>query len=266
MVTLEKVRRDAPWSWIKGAVADMAAAPVVSLGYGAVFTGIGIAITLGLWSLGLIGYAPVLVGGFALVAPVFAVGVYCVSRKRDAGETPQILDFWRISGSRLSQIGLLSVLLFVFFLAWARLAQFLFAMFVSGAADFRLDAIPAFLFTDPSGVALLVVGTLIGAVLAFMAFTVSALSFPMIIDQDVDAITALVASVKAVLQQPLVMLTWAWLIAFFIAAGAVFFLVGLAVTFPLIAHASWRAYKDFAPKPKPSAAALEASRASGGGA
>ncbi|MGX6646494.1 DUF2189 domain-containing protein [Maricaulaceae bacterium MS644] len=261
MVTLEKVRRDAPWSWIKGAVADMRAAPLVSIGYGAVFTGIGIAITLGLWSLGLVGYAPVLVGGFALVAPIFAVGIYRVSQKRDAGETPQLLDFWRISGSRLSQIGLLSVLLFVFFLAWARLAQFLFVMIVAGDADFRLESMAGFMFTDPAGVTLLAVGAAIGAVLAFAAFTVAALSFPMIIDQDVDAITALVASVKAVVKQPLVMVTWAWLIAFFIAAGAAFFLVGLAITFPLIAHASWRAYKDFAPKPKPSAAAMEARRA-----
>ncbi|MGJ3231871.1 MAG: DUF2189 domain-containing protein [Oceanicaulis sp.] len=263
MVTLEKVRRDAPWSWIKGAMADMAAAPVVSLGYGAVFTAIGVAITLGLWSLGLVTYTPVLVGGFALVAPVFAVGIYRVSQMRDAGETPQLFDFWRISGSRLTQIGLLSVLLFVFFLAWARLAQFLFAMIAAGDTDFRLDSMMNFLFTDPSGVTLLAVGTAIGAVLAFAAFMVSALSFPMIIDQDVDAITAMVASIKAVVKNPLAMATWAWLIAFFIAAGAVLFLVGLAVTFPLIAHASWRAYKDFNPRPKPSAAALEASRAKG---
>jgi uncharacterized membrane protein len=109
----------------------------------------------------------------------------------------------------------------------------------------------------------LAVGTAIGAVLAFAAFTVAALSFPMIIDQDVDAVTAVVASVKAVVGQPMVMVTWAWLIAFFTALGAALFLVGLAVTFPLIAHASWRAYKDFAPKPKPSAAQLEAERAKG---
>lgn len=258
MVTLEKVRRDAPWSWIKGAVSDMTAAPLVTIGYGAMFTGVGLAITLGLYALGLAGYAPVLVGGFALVAPVFAVGIYCVSQKRDAGETPQLLDFWRVSGGRLTQIGLLSVLLFVFFLAWARLAQFLFVMIAAGDADFRLESMMSFLFTDPSGVTLLVVGTATGAVLAFAAFMVSALSFPMIVDQDVDAVTAVVASVKAVIKQPGVMLTWAWLIAVFTALGAAFFLVGLAVTFPLIALASWRAYKDFDPKPKPSAAAMEA--------
>jgi uncharacterized membrane protein len=257
MVTLETVRRDAPWTWLAGAVADMKAAPVISLGYGAVFTGVGLAITLGLWALGLGGFIPVLVGGFALVAPVFAIGIFRISQMRDAGETPGVLDFWTISGSRMSQLGLLSVLLLVFFLAWARLAQFLFAMLTSDA-NFHLSTLQNFLLTDPAGVTLLALGTLIGAVLAFAAFTVSALSFPMLVDRDVDAVTALVASVKAVFGQPRVMVSWAVIIAITTALGAAFFLVGLAVTFPLIAHASWRAYKDFNPIPLPSAAELEA--------
>lgn len=257
MVTLETVRGDAPWSWLSGAVADMKAAPVVSLGYGAVFTGLGLAITLGLWAMGLGGFIPVLVGGFALVAPVFAVGIYRISEMRDAGHTPGLFDFWSISSSRLTQLALLSVLLLVFFLAWARLAQFLFAM-LAGDSDFRLSSLQNFLLTDPSGVTLLVVGTLIGAALAFAAFTVSALSLPMLVDRDVDAVTAVAASVKAVFAQPIVMLRWAVIIAVTTAIGAAFFLIGLAVTFPLIAHASWRAYKDFNPVPLPSAAEVEA--------
>ena len=263
MVTLQKVRRDAPWAWIAGAIADMRAAPLTSIGYGAVFTLVGIAITLGLASAGMAGVVPVFVGGFALVAPVFAVGLYRIGQIRDEGGTPGLFDFWSISPSRLTQIGLLSVLLFVFFLAWARLAQFLFVMFAAGDAGYRLDSTLNFLMTDPSGVALLAVGTAIGAVLAFAAFMVSALSFPMIIDQDVDAITALTASVKAVLGQPVTMGSWALLIAFFTAVGGAFFLIGLAVSFPLIAHASWRAYKDFSPRPLPSAAAIEAARREG---
>lgn len=257
MVKLETVRKDAPWTWLARALEDMKAAPLISLGYGAAFTAVGLAITFGLIAAGYGGFAPVLVGGFALVAPMFAVGIYRISEIRDRGETPGLFDFWSISGSRLTQLGLLSVLLFVFFLAWARLAQFLFAM-LSGDSDFQLATLQNFLLTDPSGVLLLVVGTAIGALLAFAAFTVSALSFPMLVDRDVDAITALVASVKAVTTQPSVMIFWSVIIAVTTAMGAAFFLVGLAVTFPLIAHASWRAYKDFNPTPLPSAAELEA--------
>ncbi len=71
----------------------------------------------------------------------------------------------------------------------------------------------------------------------------------MLVDQDVDAVTALVASVTAVRRQPFVMFTWAWLIGFMTLAGTAFFLVGLALAFPWLAHASWHAYKDFAPVP-----------------
>lgn len=260
MVIIKKVRRDAPWSWLAGGLEDMKAAPLVSLGYGAMFTLIGIAITLGMLALGLGGFAPVLVGGFALVAPLFAVGIYRISQKRDAGENPGLWDFWDISGSRITQVMLLSVLLFVFFLMWARIAQFLFAMLASSDADLTIATLQNFLLTDPSGVTLLAVGTLVGGALGFLAFMVSALSFPMLVDKDVDAITALVASVKAVFAQPFVMLTWALIIAVTTAVGGAVVLIGLAVSFPLIAHASWRAYKDFDPTPEPSAAEVEAAR------
>ncbi len=261
MVTLEPIKKDAPWTWLKGAIDDIKAAPTISLGYGAMFTLVGLAITLGMWAAGLGGFIPVMIGGFALVAPSFAIGIYRISQMRDRGETPQLFDFWRINPSKLTQLGLLSVLLFVFFLAWARLAQFLFAMLAGTDSDFRIETLQNFLFTDPSGVLLLVIGTAVGAVLAFVAFMVSAISFPMLIGQDVDAITAVVASVKAVTSNLFTMLTWALIIAVVTSVGAALFLVGLAVTFPLIAHASWRAYKDFNPTPKPSAAEIEAGNA-----
>ena len=144
------------------------------------------------------------------------------------------------------------MLLLVFFLTWARLAQFLYAGFTLNN-PMPPSQFTQFLFTDPAGLTLLVVGTAIGAVLAFAAFAVSALAFPMLTDQDVDAVTAVVASIKAVIKQPFTMITWAWLIAFFVAAGSIVFFIGLAIVFPWLAHASWCAYKDFNPRPEASA-------------
>ncbi|PWE18480.1 hypothetical protein DDZ18_02425 [Marinicauda salina] len=249
MVRLKKVRRDAPWDWLKSGFADMMKTPAISIGYGAVFTLVGIGITLALWMGGQAAAAPVFVAGFALVAPAFAVGVYRINQVREAGHAPRLFDFWAIPPSRLGQLALLSVLLLVFFLTWARLAQFLFAYFAH-ESYMPLGEFSRFALTDPAGLTLIVVGTAIGAVLAFAAFMVSALAFPMLADQDVDAVTAVVASVKAVLAQPFVMITWAWLIAFMVAVGGALFLVGIAVAFPWLAHASWRAYRDFAPEPE----------------
>jgi uncharacterized membrane protein len=149
MVTLDSVRKDAPWKWLKDGAADMLAAPVVSLGYGAMFTLIGIAITLGMWAAGLGGFIPVMIGGFALVAPPSRSASTASARRATPARRPGLLDFWKISGSKLTQLGLLSVLLFVFFLAWARLAQFLFAMLAGSDSDFRIATLQNFLFTDP---------------------------------------------------------------------------------------------------------------------
>ena len=84
MVDLDTTRRDAPWAWLKQGFSDMMSAPVISIGYGLVFTLVGIAITIGLWSIGQATLTPVLAGGFALIAPAFAVGIYRVSQVRES--------------------------------------------------------------------------------------------------------------------------------------------------------------------------------------
>ena len=257
MVTLKRVRKDAPWTWLKAGWADLVRAPRVSIGYGLIFVLTGLVITVGLWFAGSGSLIPVAAAGFALVAPAFAIGFYQVSRKLDAGETPRFAHVWLLRPSKISQVALLSVFLVILLLFWVLIAQALYAYFAF--SDFRPPAdFTQFALTSPRGLLLVVVGTLVGGVLAAFAFSVSALSFPMLVDQEVDAVTALVASVKAVRAQPFVMVTWAWLIAFWVVLGSVAFLIGLAVIFPWLGHASWRAYQDFAPSPSGSAAVSSA--------
>lgn len=250
MVTLEKVRRDAPWSWLKAGWADFIRAPQVSLLYGLIFVGLGIVIVAGLWTIDQSPLIPIAMSGFALVAPALAIGIYQVSRALERGEKPRFRIMITRYPSRMSQIGFMSVVLALLFMVWFRTAQFLYIGIVPAGTEFDLNDFIPFLLTDPKGITLLIVGTLIGSVLASVAFSISILTFPMLVDQDVDAVTALVASIRAVFSQPFVLLTWAWLIAFWVIAGSVFFIAGLALTFPLLAHASWHAYKDFAPKPE----------------
>ena len=80
---------------------------------------------------------------------------------------------------------------------------------------------------------------------AAVTFAITVVSIPMLLDRrDVDVITAIVTSVRAVRENPAAMLLWAALIAAFAAAGPVTFYLGLIVTLPLIGHATWHAYKD----------------------
>jgi uncharacterized membrane protein len=258
MVQIQHVRRDAPWAWLKAGWDDLMRAPRVTIGYGLIFVGAGLLMVLGLDAVGMGSAVPVALSGFALIAPALAIGIYQVSRAFERGEAPRFRFIISRFPSRISQIGFLSLLLVLLFLSWVRVAQFLI---VAIAPDTPLEPGPflEFALTDPAGLTLMVVGTAIGAALAAVAFAMSALAFPMLVDQDVDAVTALVASFKAVIDQPFVMLTWAWLIAFMVAVGSAVFLVGLAVTFPWIALATWHAYRDFAPSPSSSASSSASS-------
>tara|TARA_R110002073_G_scaffold6985_7_gene40412 strand:+ start:1308 stop:2081 length:774 start_codon:yes stop_codon:yes gene_type:complete len=254
MITLQKVRRDAPWNWLKAGWADMMRAPGVSLSYGLVFVGIGALITGGLWALNLGAVAPVALSGFALIAPALAIGIYQVSRALERGEQPRFGDIISQFPERITQIAFLSLLLLLLLMAWLEIAQFMFVIIAPGT-PLSPGAFLEFSLSEPAGMTLLVLGTIVGSALAGVAFAISVIAFPMLVDQDVDAVTALVASVTAVRRQPFVMFTWAWLIGFMTVAGTAFFLIGLALVFPWLAHASWHAYKEFAPSPSASSSA-----------
>ncbi|WP_417468371.1 DUF2189 domain-containing protein [Maricaulis sp.] len=258
MVTLQNVRRDAPWKWLKDGWADMMRARRVSLSYGLIFVGVGLLITGGLWLLGLGAIAPVALSGFALVAPALAIGIYQVSRALERGEVPRFRVIISRFPDRITQIAFLSLLLLLLLMAWVEIAQFLLVIIAPGT-PLSPGPFLEFSLSEPAGITLLVLGTIIGALLAGLAFSISAIAFPMLVDQDVDAVTALVASVTAVRRQPFVMFTWAWLIGFMTLAGTAFFLIGLALVFPWLAHASWHAYKDFSPSASDSSASASAS-------
>ncbi|WP_339333455.1 DUF2189 domain-containing protein [uncultured Maricaulis sp.] len=246
MMTLNHVRRDAPWKWLRAGWQDFMRAPRVSLTYGGIFVLIGAIIILGLKATGLSSSIPVALSGFALIAPAFAVGIYQVSRALERGETPRFRVIISRFPDRISQIGFLSILLALLLLLWFRVAQILLVV-LAPDSPLEATAFVNYLLTDSAGLTLLIVGTVFGAALATLAFAISALSFPLLVDRDIDAITALATSFKAVMTQPFVMLTWAWLIAFVMGAGSALFGIGIAVAFPWIALATWHAYRDFLP-------------------
>jgi uncharacterized membrane protein len=84
----------------------------------------------------------------------------------------------------------------------------------------------------------------VGAVFAALAFALSVVSMPMMIDRPCDTMEAIFHSVRALWLNPGVMLLWALLIVFLIGTSLAFFLPLLAITAPLIGHATWHAYKD----------------------
>jgi uncharacterized membrane protein len=155
------------------------------------------------------------------------------------------LQAWRANPIHLLALGLALVL---FLIIWIRLAVLIFALSFPYTTPTAQAMFNTILFTG-EGLVFLTLGTVVGSVMATLAFVTSVFSLPMMMDRKVDIIQAVVISVVAVAMNFRVMAVWAALIVVFTVAGLVTFYVGLAVTLPLIGHASWHAYRAVIKQP-----------------
>ncbi len=234
---------DRPWTWLAKGWSDLVRAPEVSLAYGGVLVALSFALTLGLYLLGLLYLLLPLAAGFMLLAPALAVGLYDTSRRLAAGEVCTIktaLGAWRRSPGSIASLG---VILMFSHLVWVRIATLLYPLFFEGPNP-SLAELPNVLFFSPMSLPFLVTGTVIGFIFAVFVFALAAVSFPMVIDRDAGAFSAIATSFAAVRHNWRPMALWAALITVFTAVALALFYVGLAVALPLIAYASWHCYKD----------------------
>ncbi len=234
---------DDPWRWVSAGWRDMWAMPGISLFYGILFAGVSLALVLPLFLAELSSVVLPLAAGFMLVGPLFAVGLYEGSRRLEGGEPISLRSVLFVKTASPAQLAFLGALLMLALLAWMRIASLLFALFF-GLEGFPPlpDFLPTLILT-PYGLALTVVGTAVGALIAFIVFAVSALSVPMLMHRDMDAVSAVLESVRVVRENPGPMILWAWIIAIVMAVGMATFFVGMIFAFPLIGHATWHAYR-----------------------
>ena len=99
------------------------------------------------------------------------------------------------------------------------------------------------IFTTSAGWTLRIVGSGVGFLFATLAFTLSVMSFPMLLDRDVGIVMAVQTSIRAVLANPVPMGIWGFIIAGSMFIGALLVFVGLAVVLPVIGHAAWHLYR-----------------------
>jgi uncharacterized membrane protein len=242
VLPVRKVGVDEPWEWLLAGWSDLRRAPAVSLAYGVVFVVISFLLTLGLWLVDLFYLVLPLAAGFMFVGPVIAVGLYEVSRRLERGQPVTLgatLAAWRTHSGPIATMGLV---LMLFLLAWIRIAFLIFALFF-GPTPPSWGHLVATLVFSTDGIPFLVVGIAVGGVLAAIVFAMSAVAIPALLDRDIGVLSAIVTSFAAVLRNWRVMIGWGALIVLFTAAGLVTFYVGLAVTLPLVGHASWHAYR-----------------------
>jgi uncharacterized membrane protein len=137
----------------------------------------------------------------------------------------------------------LGLLLLVIFACWIFAAQSLYAALFGGPPPDSLAALLTIIFNTPQGWKLFGYGTAIGFVFAVVALSISAVSFPLILDRDVGVPVAALTSVRAVLANPFTMAIWGLIVAAILAVGFLLVFVGLAVAIPILAHSSWHLYR-----------------------
>jgi len=243
-VIVEQVPFDAPWNWLAAGWRDVWAAPRISLAYGVLFALLSVGLMLGLLVTGLPALMLVLAGGFLLVGPVAAVGLYEASRRLEAGRSVDFGEVIRAGLNAPGQLGFFGAILAFLYFVWLQLAFLLFMLFLgSRGLPPPSEFLPTLLFTL-NGLGLLVVGAVVGAVVATVAFAISVISVPLLLTRRADAVTAIAASLTAVVLNPKPMALWAALIAGFMVLGIATLSVGLIFAFPLIGHATWHAYRE----------------------
>lgn len=239
------------FTWLARGVRDIAAMPWMSGFYGLCFAAMGVLLLL-MFRFA-VDYTSTLAMGFMLVGPFFAIGLYDLSRQREAGGTVHFarsLTAWR---DNAGGIGIYVLILTIAFLVWARASMVTFALSESGA----LPTWSSFFVQLAAMKNLGFVGAFFGVGLLFAAlvFAFSAISIPYLLDRRADAVTAAAASVLAIARNPVAMGVWALLIVLLIGAGLATLYVGLVFTGPLIGHATWHAYRDLVGSEEPAGAA-----------
>ncbi|MGY3450210.1 DUF2189 domain-containing protein [Bradyrhizobium sp. USDA 4353] len=222
---------------------DFQAQPLFGLAFGLIYVLGGISIVLCVTAFGMVYLAYPLAAGFALIGPFVAIGLYEVSRRRELGQPISYGAIWRTITSR-AEIAWMAFVTVFFFVIWMYQIRLLIALLLGLNASFSsFKEFMTVVLTTNEGLLFLAIGNLDGAALSLVLFSLTVVSFPLLLDRDVDFVTAMITSVRAVVASPGPMIGWAAVITVLLIVSALPYFLGLLVTVPVLGHATWHLYR-----------------------
>ena len=225
-------------------MSDFARAPVYGIFFGAVFALAGLAIVAALtwWQIPWLIYPFAI--GFPLIGPFAAAGLYEVSRRLETGQPLSwgtvLPVVWAQRGRELSWMAF--VMLFVFWI-WMYQIRLLVALFLGRLSFSTLDRFLTIVFTTTEGWIFLAVGHAVGAAISLGLFSITVISIPLLMERNIDFVTAMITSIKTVAASPAVLLGWGVVVTVSMLVACVPFFLGLLVVLPVLGHTTWHIYR-----------------------
>jgi len=226
---------------LKAGIWDFRRAPLFGFFFSAFYVVVGFVL---LWiGAGTFVWTLALSLGFPLVAPFAAVGLYEVSRRLEAEEPldwGEILALvWRAKGGQLPWIGVVLLLVFLF---WSFFAHMSFALFLGPGALTNISS-SYDVYLTPSGAAMVVFQIVVGAMVSFLTFGLTVIALPLLVEKEFDFVTAMLISLGTVSRNKGVMILWAAIVAISLMVAMAPVFLGLLVVLPVLGHATWHLYR-----------------------